>query len=495
MEDLRRQLDLASLPVQYHSAKLKPHMISWNPCEIEAVSAGTAIEAYYHILKESKLPIILGTDSKPVYDAANLIQKGQFSMSPRITKFLNNINRVDVQVKHVSGKLGHNYIPDYLSRQETPDCTADKCQICNFINQTTDEILDQTARQGAISIETFLQPNSTTPMGNMKTWQNLQLADKACNTAVRLINSGQQPPKKPGPMQNHIRRYVAQGTVTKDGLLVVLGEDTSNAFSSLSAKTRQRIVIPQPILPAVIWQLHEKLDHPPQSQFQAVIDKYYYGYGTAGIISNLYNECSKCASKKQLPRDLLHKTVTEVLHPGIYFHLDVIRRAKQRILAIRDHFSSFTNGQIVPSENETNLRDGLFAIVTPLRQASPITVKTDNAAAFQGLVRKNDPHLQKAEITLVLSEVMNKNSNAVIDKGILELEKELLNLQPDGQPISQTTLSIAINNLNSKRLRRNGKLTASEIHTSRDAWSGANLSLDDNKIFINQNETRSENNK
>ena len=118
----------------------------------------------------------------------------------------------------------------------------------------------------------------------------------------------------------------------------------------------------------------------------------------------------------------------------------------------------------------------------------------DNAAAFQTLVGKNDPHLQKAEITLVLSEVMNKNSNAVIDKGILELEKELLNLQPDGQPISQTTLSIAINNLNSKRLRRNGKLTASEIHTSRDAWSGANLSLDDNKIFINQNETRSKNN-
>ena len=55
-------------------------------------------------------------------------------------------------------------------------------------------------------------------------------------------------------------------------------------------------------------------------------------------------------------------------------------------------------------------------------------------------------------------------------------------------------MSIAINNLNSKRLRRNGKLTASEIHTSRDAWSGANLSLDDNKIFINQNETRSKNN-
>ena len=53
-------------------------------------------------------------------------------MSPRITKFLNNINRVDVQVKHVSGKLGHNYIPDYLSRQETPACTADKCQICNY---------------------------------------------------------------------------------------------------------------------------------------------------------------------------------------------------------------------------------------------------------------------------------------------------------------------------------------------------------------------------
>ena len=74
-------------------------------------------------------------------------------------------------------------------------------------------------------------------MGNIKTCQNLQLSNKACNTSFRFINSGEQPPKKPGPMQNHIRRYVAQGTVTKDGLLVILGED-----SSLSAKTRQRIV-------------------------------------------------------------------------------------------------------------------------------------------------------------------------------------------------------------------------------------------------------------
>ena len=67
-------------------------------------------------------------------------------------------------------------------------------------------------------------------------------------------------------------------------------------------------------------------------------------------------------------------------------------------------------------------------------------------------------------------------------------------LQPDGQPINQAILSIALNNLNSKRLRRGGKLTSSEIHTSRDAWSKTNLSLDDSLIHKNQHETREKNN-
>ena len=139
-------------------------------------------------------------------------------MSPRITKFLNNINRVHIQVKHVSGKLGHHFIPDYLSRQDVPDCTADKCQVCDFIENNANEIFDQTARHGAITAESLLGPNSSTPFGNDTAWLNLQSADKACSSAVRLINSGQQPPKKPGTLFNHIRRYVAQGTVNEKGL-------------------------------------------------------------------------------------------------------------------------------------------------------------------------------------------------------------------------------------------------------------------------------------
>ena len=76
------------LPVRFHSAKLKDNCKKWSPCEIEALAFAAGIEKEFDLLRESKHPLIICPDSKPVHDAVNLINKGNFSTSARMTTFL-----------------------------------------------------------------------------------------------------------------------------------------------------------------------------------------------------------------------------------------------------------------------------------------------------------------------------------------------------------------------------------------------------------------------
>ena len=68
------------------------------------MSLATAIEAEYPLLRESKHPIMVLPDSKLVQDTIKLINKGKFSASSRMNRFLSNINKIPIIVKHLSGK-------------------------------------------------------------------------------------------------------------------------------------------------------------------------------------------------------------------------------------------------------------------------------------------------------------------------------------------------------------------------------------------------------
>ena len=70
--------------VKYYSVKLKPHMIKWYPCELEAVALGSSIEAFYEFIKQSKNPVIICPDSKPVVENG----KRQFQLIAKNTDFL-----------------------------------------------------------------------------------------------------------------------------------------------------------------------------------------------------------------------------------------------------------------------------------------------------------------------------------------------------------------------------------------------------------------------
>ena len=92
-------------------------------------------------------------------------------------------------------------------------------------------------------------------------------------------------------------------------------------------------------------------------------------------------------------------------------------------------------------------------------------------------------------IPLLKTDEINKNSNAVIDKGCQELEQEIKRIAPTGDKIDTTTLKRAILTLNSK-VRRNGGLSAFEMNTARDQSTSDNLNLNDKQLRKRQLETR-----
>lgn len=88
------------IPVRFHSSRLKDQCLRWQLCEIEGLSVATAIIAEYNLLRESKHPILVLADSKPVADAIKKIQEVKFSTSSRMNRLLTNVNKLPIIAKH-----------------------------------------------------------------------------------------------------------------------------------------------------------------------------------------------------------------------------------------------------------------------------------------------------------------------------------------------------------------------------------------------------------
>ena len=473
--------DDTKIPVRYHSLKLPDNCTKWSPCEVEALSFATGIEAEYDLIRESKHPLLICPDNKAVKDAVELIKKGKFSASSRINRFITNVNKVPLEVVHISGKANLNEVADYQSRQPSC-CTSEICSICRFVGDMVDTVLDPAAKNAAVEVEAPIPVTMT----NKASWRAAQKQCSACKSAYNLLKSGKVPPSKTGELFCNIRDYCREATISSDKLLVV--KTPPNQLTGNI--TRQRIVVPQKLLPMVLHQMHTSTaNHPTKSQLKITFQRSFYAIGLDKHLEELYSNCYSCSLLQRLPKTAVaNESKAEVSHPHQYFHIDVIQRAGQKILLLTDHFSSFQTAKLIQSEKATDLKDGMIVLTEALRHPGPITVKPDNAKGFASLA-KGDQDLLNLGITLELSDPLNKNSNAVIDRACQELEEELRKLSPEGKPINQATLARAVLLVNQK-IRRGGSLSAYELHTSRDLNSGANLNLDDQAIRENQLEKR-----
>ena len=103
----------------------------------------------------------------------------------------------------------------------------------------------------------------------------------------------------------------------------------------------------------------------------------------------------------------------------------------------------------------------------------------------------NNDSLASHGISLDMGNPKNVNKNPVAEKANQELEKELLKVEPTGNPISAVVLLQAVCLLNS-RIRSCG-LSSREMFLGRDQVTGSHLKFSDKQISEFQESTRAKN--
>ena len=251
-------------------------------------------------------------------------------------------------------------------------------------------------------------------------------------------------------------------------------------------------MVPQSLVPGLITALHLKLGHPTRYQLKTLWNKYVFALNEDRAIEDCTNSCHLCNSLKSVPSELFEQTSIEVPRSiSIQFSADVLRRSGQKILPVRDIFSSFTVGLIVPNERADALREGLLQATTDLKHPTGSLIRVDDAPGFVAL--QTDNVLTNFGIQIDLGRTKNVNKNATADKAVQEIEKEIKRLVPDGGPITPSTLALAVSNVNS-RIHFNG-LSASEIVLKRDQYTSEPLSFPDSDLAIARQKARERNHK
>ena len=406
------------LPVRLHSSKLPEKCKKWSPCDNEGLALAAGINKEYDIIRESKHPLIIQTDSKPVHEAIKLVNSGKFSASARISSFLTNINRTNIESRHISGKAKLNPISDIQSRYPC-NCDAEFCSIHKFIKESVDSVVDPGAKNCKIGENS---PGFT----NKESWKSAQQSNQACMVTKQLLSSGKPPPKAMGKTSgeywNDIRQYCREASISNDGLLVVKTQpkDLSGNIA------RERIVVPKPLVPALLYHMHNHNDdHPVKSQQKSLFQRQFYAIGLDKHLDLLYQNCYKCAVIQKLPKEVIqNESKTEVDGPQTHFHADVIKRVKQNILTVKDHFSSFQDAILIESETARDLCDGIIVLTSGIRRPSQIYISMDNSPGFKSLITNPPKELDKLKITLIKTDDLNKNANAVIDKGCQVLSED-----------------------------------------------------------------------
>ena len=474
------------LPVQYASAKLAPYMATWTPCEKEGVGTVLSIDQVRHWINESSKPTLVLPDNKPVVEAANLMRMGRHSKNPRLQSFLACVNRSNVVFRHNSAKAGLHTVPDALSRAPVKPCTSADCQVHRFLSE-----LPAKVECMPISLESIALASSDPailaatasdmgqllgkgtgpiPLGARATWISLQADCEDCVQFLLCKRLGQMPG----------RRDRNRATINRMLKLceVVNGLIVSKTFDSTLMKETVRVFVPSVFLEAILTVMHVRLDHPVPSQLQRLFERYFLGFNVQKLCVAISDGCSLCVANKRFPRELdTFSPSPGPLHPGSHMNLDLMRRASQYVVVNVDRFSNLTTATLVADETRETLAAAILTVVTPIRHAAQVEVRTDRATALQSLANRPHPQLEENGIKVILGEHGNRNSNCSVDKTIRDLEEELKKIDPGGRRLTPGELCRAVTNLNN-RVRTHG-LSASQLHFSRDQHTGENLDLRD----------------
>ena len=452
------------LPSFNFGSRLPSTLKLWSPCEVEAYFLNKGIEKAEYFSRVTGNPGIVLTDCKPVFQAKQKLDKGQFSASRRLQDLLTNLSAKRFTLQLLSAKLPSPLLKqvDFASRNPV-NCTTSSCTICK-------DVLP------AVVLAVFT-PIPDLTLASVSFWKDMQQSCPDLRRVHALLMSGRNLSKKERKAED-IRTYLRKCTLNKQGLIVHLHQ------LPFHPKPEELIVIPRPYAFTFSKALHVKVNHPLPDQMRKQFSRLYFMLDEAKILQKVFDSCDiPCQASRILPKEQLQfstSTIPDKL--GQFFNADVMEESSQKILVIRENLTSFTDCLIIKNQTKPALRDALIILTSRLKLGDNLSVRVDGQSALASL--KADRSLEPLGIFLDVGQPKNVNKNATADKAIRELREQLVRLSPRGGAVSEATLARATGFLNSV-IRHTGR-SAKELWLSRDQLSGSNIVLDDQDISKTQ---------
>ena len=452
----------------FFNAKLRKNQVTWLPCEVEALCISAAVKHYAPYITQATKPVNLLTDSRPCVLAYRKLCRGEFSNSSRVTTFLSTVSRYNVHVGHIAG--ASNLPSDYTSRNPAT-CKDGTCQVCKFVAESEDSTVYN------VSVKDITDGAVRMPFTNRAAWLATQMECPDLRRVHSHLQQGTRPTKKLTNIPD-VKRYLQRVIIASDGLLIV-----RNCFPFRTVT--DRIVVPRAVVSGLLTAIHIRFGHPSAYQMKQLMDRYFFALGIEQAIHSVVAACQQCSALKSLPNNLhIQTTSTPPECIGTSFAADVMRRYRQCIIVLRETITAYTSTRIIASEKHGDLREALIILCAEVRNLGEAgcSVRIDCAPGLSVLT--NDKILENHGISVEMGCVKNPNKNPVAERAIEELGRELLNIVPEGGPISPSTLAIATSNMN-MRIRRGG-LSSRELWTQRDQITGKQLPVDDRKVICDQ---------
>ena len=455
------------------SFKMKPHHVSWLPCEKEALAITAAANHFAPYVRDSKFSTQILTDNKPCVEAWEKLRNGKFSASARVSTFLSTLSSLNVTLCHIKGTS--NNISDYNSRHPST-CENSSCQICKFVYETMDSVVR------TVEAKDVLNGNVRMPFANFTAWRSAQQSDPIMRKAFAHLTAGTRPSKKTQNSKD-LKNILRVASIDESkGILIVRKQDPFTG-------SRDLIFCPSELVHGLILAIHNYFKHPSRSQTEKLFSRQFFALSLSPAIDSICNNCEVCNSLKKIPRELFEQSSSAPpTRPGEKLAADIICRKKQKILVVRDYLTSFTSATFLSNESAEECKNGLILCCLPLKFDQSI-VRVDCAPSLQKLKREDS--LKHCNIILEIGKAKNINKNPVAERANQELEAELLKVDPTGNPVSAVTLLQAVCALNS-RIRSNG-LSSKEMITRRDQISGKHLNFKDQLLSDKQHETKAKN--
>ena len=193
-----------------------------------------------------------------------------------MNRFLSNINKIPITMKHLSVKYDLNTISDHQSRHPS-ECESETCLIQKFIKDLSETVIDPAAKCAPI------QPNSggscmsvpQVPVHktffNRAAWLQAQNNNDSCRAAKSHLISRKIPTSKAGDLNNKIRFLIRHAKLAPDGLLVTKGD--SSIFTP--GEPREKIIVPHNVAPRTLYHMHNSthfVNHLSKNQLRTALN-------------------------------------------------------------------------------------------------------------------------------------------------------------------------------------------------------------------------------